>query len=371
MYVFMDIEATGQVQSEAFQVAMVITNQRFEIKEVLNFYVEHEEEISPYVLSLCHIEEKDLEEINQMSYTRSGAVEVIERVFKQYNDEKMIFVGKMIKGDIKWLRKIGVRCNRMDFMEESQYIELNHFFEENHKLEEDCLSYGINKTELVHEVKVLLDKDYLSYGTTQLFGGGYHNALVDAYAVYKLLKKIKTDRKVDLEERIQKYDWTCRSYLMMNRKAMEDKIAVEIYRQQLLKEIKEEYGISVPYKKLMILDSIMFENGCMLGVTKKEVLLSSYLPEIKHSHRACFNRYVVRVRRGKYVRKLEIIALNRLDLFIQLSKLISPNHIPKSFEKKSVIVGLLERPCAYLEANGYTLLSVKLKEMNVDYRKIG
>ena len=370
MYVFMDIEATGQVQSEAFQVAMVITNQQFEVKEILNFYVEHDEPISPYVVNLCHLETEDLRIIEEASYSRSAAVELVERTFEKYEEDGIIIVGKMIKGDIKWLRKIGVKCNRLDFMEDSRYIELNHFFEGNHKLEEDCLEYGITKETLVNEVKQFLKEGMLTYGVAKLLGGGYHNALVDAYAVYRILKKMTQEKEIDLDENIQSYDWTNRSYLMMNRKAMEDKIAVEIYRQHLIREIKAEYGIDVSYKRLRAIDTIMFDNGCMMGVTKKEVLLNAYLPELKRSRRPYFNHYVVRIRRGKYIKRLNIVALNRFDLFIQLSKIISPQHIPKSFDKRSVIIGLLERPCAYLEANGYTLLSVKLKETHIGYKEI-
>ena len=125
------------------------------------------------------------------------------------------------------------------------------------------------------------------------------------------------------------------------------------------------------YKKLQAIDNITFENGCMMGVTKKEILLNAYLPQLKTSKKPYFNRYEVRVKRGKYIRKLNIIALNRFDLFIQLSTIISPQHIPKSFEKKSVLVGLLQHPSAYLEANGYTLVSIKQKESQIDYRVVG
>ena len=370
MYVFMDIEATGNMPSEAFQVAMVITNTAFEVQEMLNFYVQHKAPISEHVLELCHLNEKDLLEINKLAYTQSGAVQIVEKVFSQY-DEEMIIVGKMVKGDIKWLRKIGACCNRMDFMEDCQYIELNQFFKGNRKLSEDCLSYGITKPQILKEVQEVLCQEKIRYGTPRLFGGGYHNALIDAYATYKLLQKIAEKDKINLDAAIETYDWTNRSYLMMNRKAMEDDIAVKIYRNQLLKEIKEEYGINVAYKKLQAIDSITFDNGCMMGVTKKEILLNAYLPELQRSKKPHFNRYEVRVKRGKCIRKLNIIALNRFDLFIQLSKMISPQHIPKNFEKRSVLVGLLQHPSAYLEANGYTLLSIKQKESQIDYRVVG
>lgn len=366
----MDIEATGGIPSEAFQVAMVITNTAFEVQEMLNFYVEHDQPISEHVLELCHLSQKDLLEINKMAYTRSGAVQIIERVFEQY-EEDAIIVGKMIKGDIKWLRKIGACCNRMEFMEDSQYIEVNKFFEGNNKLSEDCLRYGITQPQVLKEVQTFLKQGKIHYGTQRLFGDGYHNALIDAYATYKLIKKMAEKQEIVLETAIETYDWTNRSYLMMNRKAMEDDIAVKIYRNQLLKEIKEEYGISVAYKRLKALDTITFENGCTMGVTKKEILLNAYLSDLKRSKKPHFNRYEVRVKRGKSIRKLEMIALNRFDLFIQLSKMIAPQHIPKSFEKKSVLVGLLQHPSAYLEANGYILLSIKQKESQVDYRGVG
>lgn len=372
MYVFMDIEATGQVQSEAFQVAMVITNQKFEVKEMLNFYVEHEESINPYVLELCGLDESCLKKISEIAYTRSEAVKIVNSVFQKYSreDKDIIFVGKMIKGDIKWLRKIGVYCNQINFMEDSKYIELNHFLEGNHKLAEDCLEYGIKQEDLIQEVQKLLQKDKFTYGTQELLGGGYHNALVDAYAVYRILGKIISGHHIELSSYVQQYDWTNRSYLMMNRKAMEDRISVKIYQNQLLKEIKEEYGIEISQDKLMKVESIMFDNGCLMGVTKKEILLYFYLSEIKKSKRSCFNRYEVRVRRKKYIRRLDIVALNRYDLFIQLSKMISPQHIPQSFEKRSVILGLLNNPVSYLEANGYTLLSIKLKEENIEFKQI-
>ena len=369
MYVFIDIEATGGVPSEAFQVAMVITNTALEVQEMLNFYVEHDQPISEHVLELCHLEKKDLLEIDKLALSRNGAVQIVERVFEKY-DEDIIIVGKMVKGDIKWLRKIGACCNRMEFMEDTQYIEVNQFFEGNHKLSEDCLQYGIEMPEVLRDVKELINQDKISYGTQRLFGGGYHNALVDAYATYKLIKRMTIKQEIELETAVETYDWTNRSYLMMNRKAMEDDIAVKIYRNHLLKEIKEEYGINVAYKKLQAIDSITFENGCMMGVTKKEILLNAYLPELQRSKRPHFNRYEVRLRRGKYIKKVNIIALNRFDLFIQLSKKISPEHIPKSFEKKSVLVGLLQHPSAYLEANGYTLLSIKQRESQIDYRVV-
>lgn len=370
MYVFMDIEATGQVQSEAFQVAMVITNRQFEVKEMLNFYVEHEGEISPHVLELCGLKAADLDKIEKMAYTRSGAVQIIERVFETYTEDEMIIIGKMIKGDIKWLRKIGVCCNRVDFMKDSKYIEVNRFFEGNHKLSDDCLAYGITKEQVLEEVVKLLEADKIRYGTSKLLGGGYHNALVDAYATYRLVKEIVSKQEIDLEQVIEEYDWTNRSYLMMNRKAMEDKIAVKIYQDQLLQEIKEEYGINVDYNKLMMVDSIMFENGCMMGVTKKDILLYMYITEIRKSQGAYFNHYEVRVRRKKAIRRFNIVALNRLDLFIQLSKIVSPQHIPQSFQKRAVMVGLLKNPCAYLEANGYTLLGIKIKEANINFKKV-
>ena len=50
--------------------------------------------------------------------------------------------------------------------------------------------------------------------------------------------------------------------------------------------------------------------------------------------------------------------------------MISPQHIPQSFEKRSVILGLLNNPVSYLEANGYTLLSIKLKEENIGFKQI-
>ncbi|MBE6023788.1 MAG: hypothetical protein E7231_11265 [Cellulosilyticum sp.] len=370
MYAFIDIEATGQVQSEAFQVAMVIANRQFEVQEILNFYVAHKETISPHVLELCGLKEQDLEVIKQIEYSHSGAVEVIEKVFDDYEEDEIIIIGKMIKGDIKWLRKIGVCCNRMDFMEDSQYIEINHFFEENQKLSQNCYTYGITKKQVIGEVTKCLKENKMRYGTDKLLGGNYHNALVDAYATYKLVKEIVSQRKIDLAEYIETYDWINRSYLMMNRKAMEDQIAVKIYQNDLLREIKEEYGIHVAKSKLMLVDSFMFENGCMMGVTKKEILLYLYLSEIKRSQMPYFNRYEVRVRRKKSIRKLSIVALNRLDLFIQLSKIIAPDHIPQSFEKRSVMMGLLQNPSAYLEANGYTLLSVKLKETQIEFVKV-
>lgn len=371
MYVFMDIEATGGVPSEAFQVAMVITNKAFEVQEMLNFYVEHDQKISEHVLELCHLNQTDLLEIEKNAYTRIETVQIVERVFEKYEEDEIVIVGKMVKGDIKWLRKIGVCCNRMEFMEDSQYIEINQFFEGNHKLSEDCLSYGITRPQVLEQVRGQLKQGKMSYGTDKLLGGGYHNALVDAYATYQLIKKMAEKQEIQLDTSIETYDWTNRSYLMMNRKAMEDDIAVKIYRQHLLKEIKEEYGISVAYKKLQAIDNITFENGCMMGVTKKEILLNAYLPQLKTSKKPYFNRYEVRVKRGKYIRKLNIIALNRFDLFIQLSTIISPQHIPKSFEKKSVLVGLLQHPSAYLEANGYTLVSIKQKESQIDYRVVG
>lgn len=370
MYVFMDIEATGQVHSEAFQVAMVITNEQFQIKEMLNFYVEHELEINPHVLELCHLTDADLWEIDQISYSRSAAVEVIERVFGKYKEE-MIFVGKMIKGDIKWLRKIGVRCNRMDFLEESRYIELNDFFEENRKLQEDCLKWGFSQRQLVKEVKSLLGQGKLSYGVPYLIGSGYHNAVVDAYAVYRIFKAMVAKEELDLLAYCKQYDWNNRSYLMMNRKAMEDKISVKIYQNQLLKELKEEYGIHIAYKDLKTVDSIMFDNGCMMGVTKREILTYLYADEIKKHGRPYYNRYEVRVRRKKYIKKLNIVALNRFELFIKLSEILSPQHIPSNFNRRSVIVGLLQNPCAYLIANGYDLVSIKQKETHIEFREIG
>ena len=69
MYVFMDIEATGSMPSEAFQVAMVITNTAFEVREMLNFYVQHKEPISEHVLELCHLNVQTinfLQENNQL-----------------------------------------------------------------------------------------------------------------------------------------------------------------------------------------------------------------------------------------------------------------------------------------------------------------
>ena len=88
----------------------------------------------------------------------------------------------------------------------------------------------------------------------------------------------------------------------------------------LTKEGFDIRGIEISQDKLMKVESIMFDNGCLMGVTKKEILLYFYLSEIKKSKRSCFNRYEVRVRRKKYIRRLDIVALNRYDLFIQLSK---------------------------------------------------
>lgn len=373
MYVFMDIEATGQVQSEAFQVAMVITDSQFELKEMLNFYVEHDGEIEPHVLDLCHLNDTDLEKISSISYTRQAAIEVIERVFNKNRSqrEEVIFVGKMIKGDIKWLRKIGVYCNQIEFMEDSKYIELNRFFEENRKLSEDCLIYGLTKELLIEEVEQLLVDDRLTYGTPELLGGGYHNALVDAYATYRVFKEILFKEKVELKDCVEQCDWKNRSYLMMNRKAMEDKISVRIYQNQMLKEIEEEYGIRVSSDKLTIVDSIMFDNGCLMGVTKKEILLYFYLRELRKRQKPYFNRYSVRIKRNRQIKRLSIVALNRFDLFVQLSKIMSPQHMPKSFEKQEVLEEILQNPGAYLEASGYTVLGVKLKESNIEFKKIG
>lgn len=371
MYAFMDIEATGQTQSEAFQVSMIITNKVFEVKEILNLYVEHDYEITPYVLELCQLTSKDLKEIESACYSRSAVVEIIQRTFEKYIDEEMIFVGKMIKGDIKWLRKIGVCCSHIDFMEDSQFIEMNEFMKENHKLEEDCLEYGFERESLVKEVEGCLKSSLFTYGMPKLLGKGYHNALVDAYAVYKILQKISFAKAIDIKQSIQEYDWTSRSYLMMNRKAMEDKIAVRIYQNDLLSEIREEYGIEVSLKNLAFVDSILFDNGCMMGVTKKDILVYLYGKQLRRACRACFSRYEVRVRRKKNIRRLNIIALNRFDLFVQLSKLLSPQHVPQSFEKRGTVIGLLNNPCTYLMANGYTLLGVKEKERQIDFRKIG
>lgn len=371
MYAFMDIEATGQTQSEAFQVAMILTDREFKIKEILNLYVEHDYEITPYVLQLCQLKNDDLSKIEKSSYSRNATVEIIERLFDKYAEEEIVFVGKMIKGDIKWLRKIGVCCSHIRFMEDSQYIEINRFMEGNHKLEEDCLEYGLMRRQLVREVEEHLQGEAFTYGLPELLGGGYHNALVDAYAVYKLLQEIVKKKTINIEEYIQTYDWTNRSYLMMNRKAMEDKIAVKIYQSDLLNEIKDEYGIDVSQKNLMLVDSILFENGCLMGVTKKDILVYLHGNQLKRGSRRCFNRYEVRVRRKKSIRRLSIVALNRFDLFVQLSKILSPQHIPQSFEKRVTMIGLLNNPCAYLGANGYTLLGIKEKEMQIDFRKIG
>ena len=35
------------------------------------------------------------------------------------------------------------------------------------------------------------------------------------------------------------------------------------------------------------------------------------------------------------------------------------------------MIGLLNNPCAYLIVNGYTLLGIKEKESQIDFRKIG
>lgn len=371
MYAFMDIEATGQTPSEAFQVSMIITDKTFQVKEILNLYVEHDYEITPYVLDLCQLTNEDIGEIEKACYLRSETVEIIERIFEKYIDEEMIFVGKMIKGDIKWLRKIGACCSNIKFMEDSKYIEMNCFMETNHKLEEDCLKYGFDQGLLVKEVEGYLKSNLFTYGMPKLLGKGYHNALVDAYAVYKIFQRISDEEAIDIEEYVQAYDWTNRSYLMMNRKAMEDKIAVKIYQNALLSEIREEYGIDVSYKKLMLVDSIAFENGCVMGVTKKDILVYLYGNQLKKSCKSCFSRYEVRVRRKKNIRRLNIVALNRFDLFVQLSKILSPQHVPKNFEKRVIMIGLLNNPCAYLIVNGYTLLGIKEKESQIDFRKVG
>ena len=37
----------------------------------------------------------------------------------------------------------------------------------------------------------------------------------------------------------------------------------------------------------------------------------------------------------------------------------------------NIVIGLLNNPCIYLTTNGYTLLGIKEKETQVDFRKIG
>ena len=66
---------------------------------------------------------------------------------------------------------------------------------------------------------------------------------------------------------------------------------------------------------------------------------------------------------GKYIRK-------GISKYGTVAYNIDGKYIREGISSYGRILGLLNNPVSYLEANGYTLLSIKLKEENIGFKQI-